>query len=111
MERSQVLIPKSSTQAIFCLLSEWEFYPNVLINPNEGNFGNYSNIRKYVNVPGSWESYLNEDGSANGSGTYRLKLILPRDDNYGMKTRTIRLSSRVFINGNDVIKMGNPSIA
>ncbi len=89
---------------------EWEFYPNVLIDPNEGKFEDYRDIKKYVNVPGAWESYLNEDRSTDGSGTYRLKIILLKEDNYGIKTRTIRVSSHVFINGNDVINMGRPSL-
>lgn len=87
---------------------EWEFYPNVLLMP-EDDFSQYDNIKKYVQVPGSWESYLNDDGGVDGSGTYYLKINLPSDDIYGIKPRTIRYASRIFMNGEEVIAIGNPS--
>lgn len=91
------------------LEGEWEFYPNVLLSP-EDDFNQYDNIKKYVQVPGTWKLYLNDNGSMDGSGTYRLKINLSKDDNYGFKTRTIRHSSRIFVNGNEIINVGNPSI-
>lgn len=88
---------------------EWEFYPNLLLNPSEEKLEEYKDVRKYVNVPGSWESYLNEDGRVDGAGTYRLRIKLPKDGIYGIKTRTIRLSGLVFINGEEVISAGKPA--
>lgn len=87
---------------------EWAFYPNVLLMP-EDNFEEYEHIKKYVEVPGSWESYLNEDAKVDGAGTYRIKMQLPQDDIYGIKTRTIRSSSRIFAEGSEIISTGNPS--
>ena len=81
---------------------KWEFYPNLLLTP-QNDFSQYRNIKKYVHVPGSWESYLNDDGSVDGSGTYRLRINLPSDDIYGIKSRTIRFSSRIFINDEEII--------
>lgn len=91
---------------------EWEFYPGVLLDPSDGVniFENYSQIRKYVEVPGSWESYIDNNGEADGSGTYRLIIKLPKDERYGIKTRTIRSSSRIYLNGEEVANMGNPSL-
>ena len=93
---------------IIKLDGEWEFYPNVLLTPEE-DFDEYENIKKYVDTPSSWEPYLNDDGSVDGSGTYRLKINLPDDDIYGIKNRTIRYSSRIYLDDEEVIKVGNPS--
>lgn len=60
------------------LNGEWEFYPNLLLGP-EDNFDEYSHLRKYVEVPGSWEPYLRNNSSVEGGGTYRLRIHLPRD--------------------------------
>lgn len=91
---------------------EWEFYPGVLLRPNanENIFEEHSQIKKYIDVPGSWESSLDNDGNAEGAGTYRLIIQLPKDDNYGIKSRTIRLSNRIYLNGEEVSSVGNPSI-
>lgn len=91
------------------LEGQWEFYPDVLLSP-EDDLNQYENIKKYVEVPGSWKSYLNEDGGVEGSGTYRLRIILSQDGDYGFKSRTIRTSNRIFANGNEIINVGNPSI-
>lgn len=94
---------------------EWEFYPEVLISPNDQNMGNnsfesFENIRKYVEVPKSWESYLDNFGSAEGSGTFRLIIKVPEDELYGIKIKTVRSAYRVFLNGNEVSSVGNPSL-
>ncbi|WP_353095068.1 ATP-binding protein [Tissierella praeacuta] len=92
---------------------EWEFYPGILLEPKEiktNKFKEYEKIRKYVRVPGSWESYLNEDGSIDGSGTYRLIIKVPEDRIYGIKTRTIRSASRIYLNGQEVAHTGITSI-
>lgn len=91
------------------LAGEWEFYPHELLTP-EDDFDEYENIKQYVEVPGSWETYLNKDGSVDGSGTYRVKLKLPRDDLYGLKTRTIRTSNRIFMKNREIASAGNPSM-
>lgn len=86
------------------LQGEWAFYPHVLLTP-EDDFDEYENIKEWIGVPGPWNTYLTE-----GSGTYRLKINLPQDDTYGIKTRTIRTASRIFINDDPVVNTGNPSV-
>ncbi len=92
----------SKNSDIIGLVGEWEFYPNKL--------GKYEKDKKYIKVPGSWGQYLDDTGSSEGSGTYRLVIKVPEDKVYGIKTRTIRLASRIFINGKEVASMGNPSL-
>lgn len=94
---------------------EWEFYPDVLINPENktdaiNEFDKNINIRKYVKVPSSWESYLNKEGSTEGSGTFRLIIKIPKDGSYGIKTKTIRSACRIYLNKEEVGVTGNPSI-
>lgn len=92
---------------------EWEFYPGILLEPEEtkdDRFKEYGKIRKYVKVPSQWKTYLNEEDSSDGAGTYRLMIRVPDDKVYGVKTRTIRTASRVYLNGKEVARLGNPSI-
>lgn len=93
-------------EGIVDLDGEWEFYPGVHLSPKEINEGRYDYIKETINVPGSWEKNM---GGMEGTGTYRLKIYLPKDEMYGLKTKTIRLSSKIMLNGNQVIKSGNPS--
>lgn len=86
---------------------EWEFYPKVLLKPKD--IEKYEGVNTYINVPDSWEEYLNEDGSSDGSGTYRLIIKVPEDKIYGIKTKTIRSASRIYLNGEEIIHTGNPS--
>lgn len=92
---------------IIKLNGEWEFYSGRLIQPGE-EFN--KTLKQYIGVPGSWESYLKDDGLKNGSGTYRLIIKVPKDQVYGIKARTIRVANRIYLNGEEVASAGNPSV-
>lgn len=94
------------------LTGTWEFYPHMLIDAEKKQdlFHKYEGIKKYVRVPGSWNSYLNKDGNPEGSGTYRIIIKVPKDGVYGIRTKTIRVANRIFLNGEEVIHSGNPSL-
>lgn len=87
----------------------WEFYPGQLVDPEsiDEAFEKYEKI--YVKVPGDWVTYLNNDKSVE-TGTYRLKIKVPKDGMYGIKTSTIRTSCRIFMNGKEVAGVGSPSL-
>lgn len=89
------------------LNGQWEFYPGRLIQPNEGF---QDRPREYIKVPDSWESDLKSKDIGNESGTYRLVVKVPEDRIYAIKARTIRLSNRVYFNGEEVAHVGNPSL-
>lgn len=94
-------------EEIIKLDGEWEFYSGEFYtSKDELN----KEIKKYVKVPGSWESYLDGKGLENISGTYRLNIKLPEDMIYGLKAKTIRLANRIYINGVEVANVGNPSL-
>ncbi len=90
------------------LSGEYEFYPHVLLDPSD--IGSYQGPIKYVQVPGSWNPYLDDGKNPEGSGTYRLVVKLPSDGGYGFKIRTIRNSFSAFINGRLVANAGKPSL-
>lgn len=98
---------KHENGEVIKLDGEWEFYSGKLIKSKE-EFN--EEIREYINVPGSWESYLKDEGLKNGSGTYRLIIKVPEDGVYGIKARTIRIANRIYLNGKEVANAGNPSI-
>lgn len=85
----------------------WEFYSGVFFTSKEEVD---DDIKQYVKVPGSWESYLDGKGLENGSGTYRLVIKVPEDKMYGIKAKTIRLANRIYLNGTEVASVGNPSL-
>ena len=98
---------KIDEEKIIQLDGEWEFYSGVLLEPEEEPD---DSIKQYVEVPGSWESYLNQEGSTDGSGTYRLIIKVPEDRGYGIKARTIRVANRIYLNGEEVAHAGTPSL-
>lgn len=82
---------------------EWEFYPDELLSPEDFRLVQYDSPPDYFKVPGTWRG-KNPDGgmSSRGSGTYRLQVLL-RDTNeiLGLKIRSIRMSHRLFIGGQE----------
>lgn len=94
-------------EEIIKLDREWEFYSGKLLHPKE-DF--HRQRKEYIEIPGSWESSLRGQGLENGCGTYRLRIRLREDGVYGIKSRTIRVANRIYLNGEEVTQAGNPSI-
>jgi len=79
---------------------EWEFYPNQLLEP--GHFASPERIE----VPGSWTDRMPVYGMA----AYRLQVKV--DDTasvYGLKTASIQMAGRIFVNGQAVGQSGIPA--
>ncbi|WP_068621079.1 ATP-binding protein [Paenibacillus tuaregi] len=100
------------------LKGEWEFYRSQLLKPQDfqraAAGAQRPNLSGLVQVPGEWNAYISSDGrpASLGYGTYRLRIKL-RDQTgshiYGIRTDSIRMSNRVYINGQEVGASGNPS--
>lgn len=86
----------------------WAFYPNVLI-PSWESLSSYESKRIPITVPANWHDYVQRNTEGITVGTYHVKVKVPVDGQYGLYIRTIRQSSRVFINGTEVGARGNPS--
>lgn len=110
---------------LISLDGRWEFYPGIFIFPagpdsldgseayaaDEGNpFTIHENIKRYVKVPGDWGEAMDSRESSNSSGTYRLIINVPQEGQFGIKTSTIRTSARIYMNGKEVVLLGNPSL-
>ena len=93
---------------ILKLDGEWSFYPNVLISPNE-SFNTYEEKRISIEVPSIWNDLVEPNEEGISVGTYHLKVKVPDERQYGLYIRTIRQANRIFINGEEVGSMGNPS--
>lgn len=89
-----------------CLDGQWEFYPGLLIDPGEESFDDYKDQKTLIQVPGDWKDGIKSANPPEGYGTYRLRIQLPEEGIYGIKTQTIRLSSQIYANGQEILKIG-----
>jgi len=80
----------------------WEFYPDRLLA--HGEFGN-GLAPELIEVPGSWVGKMR----ALGQATYRLRVKVDGADAvYGLKTSSIQMANRIFVNGREIGGSGNP---
>jgi len=105
-----VMIEEQELQenTILKLDGEWSFYPNILISSSE-SFDAYTSKKIPIEVPATWNSFVEPNEEGLTVGTYHVKINVPIEGEYGLYIRSIRQSNRVFINGEDVGSMGNPS--
>ncbi|WP_276356862.1 ATP-binding protein [Cohnella caldifontis] len=88
---------------------EWTFYPQRLLSPADfaspPETGSPSPAES-VRVPGSWPKKAGTTGMA----TYRLRIkVADGDSVYGLKTSSIQLANRVYINGKEIGGSGVPA--
>ncbi|MFY0517862.1 ATP-binding protein [Lysinibacillus sp. UGB7] len=93
---------------ILKLDGEWSFYPNILISSSD-SFDAYEGKKIPIEVPSTWNSFVEPNEEGLTVGTYHVKINVPIEGEYGLYIRSIRQSNRVFINGEVVGSMGNPS--
>lgn len=87
---------------------EWAFVPGRLVGPDYFQSGGSFS---YVNVPSIWTAYKVNGASVPGytSATYRLQVKLnDRDRDAAIKITNIRMSSKLYINGQPVRQSGEP---
>ncbi|WP_171655448.1 hybrid sensor histidine kinase/response regulator [Paenibacillus foliorum] len=101
-----------SNDAVIPLKGEWEFYEGKLLNPTD--FKESPQLiakRQLLNVPGGWKGLLETDGrDGYGVGTYRLLVQVDKTDIYSLRSKKIRMSSHIFINGHDLGGNGKPAL-
>lgn len=101
-----------SKEGAASLNGTWEFYPGKLLGPEDFT-ADLSGQRsppapQKIQVPSKWNRSL---GQAQGYGTYHLQVRLTPmkiKDLIGIHTQNIRMSQRIFINGDLVGGMGSP---
>ncbi|WP_100402264.1 hybrid sensor histidine kinase/response regulator [Bacillus sp. FJAT-42315] len=94
--------------SVWQLDGEWSFYPNELLSPTQ-SLEPYEENRLVIPVPKTWDDYVEPNAEGVSVGTYHLKIHVSRDGEYGFYIKTIRQANRVFINGEEVGGIGNPS--
>lgn len=91
-------------QGVVALDGEWEFYPNELLDPEDVAAGR--GTPHWIRVPGNWNGQMDHLGTA----TYRLRInIADGSPTYGLKTSSIQIANRVYINGQEVGSAGVPA--
>ncbi|MBP1903742.1 sensor histidine kinase YesM [Paenibacillus turicensis] len=92
------------------LNGEWIFHEGELLTPAELT-GKEKGENIYQSVPQAWNGRGKEDRTlGKGVGTLHLELLVPKADTvYGLKINNIRMSHKLFINGNLVGESGSPA--
>lgn len=89
---------------------EWVFYPNAFLNPELEERTGTNQKQDFISLPGGWNEFSNDDTQIN-FGTYKLKILLPSDNDqlYGMRIRDIATSASVYVNGSLISQVGQPA--
>ncbi|CAG7643159.1 Sensor histidine kinase RcsC [Paenibacillus solanacearum] len=83
---------------------QWEFYPGALLGPEDFQASHGSDdspawTRTLLQVPGSWTEHTDTFGVV----TYRLQIrVAETDKTYGLKTSSIQMANRIFVNGIEI---------
>jgi len=95
-----------SQLSVIPLAGEWEFYPGELLTP-ESFAQSKQREAQFIHVPGDFSKLTSEGSEA--FGTYRLKLLVNEEASYSLRLKKVRLSSQVFINGENKDGRGIPA--
>lgn len=89
---------------------EWEYYPNVLLTPQEIKEQKEDYYSRYVSIGEYGGMDLGDKNkSPFGSGTYRMTLVLPeKEKQYAIGLTEIFSAYKLYINGELMGQMGNP---
>lgn len=97
------------------LNGEWEFYWGKLLTPTDFNGAkpNAPVPDGYIKVPSAWYGGIRNAKLADkGVATYRLRIHLASGNTvYGIKTTSIRMANKIFVNGLEAGNSGNPAIS
>lgn len=90
---------------LYFLIYDWEFYPDVLLEPSDFSNGRPDRYMEYINIGERTSMTTN---SAFGKGTYRLNIILPQKPNsYMLNLPEIFNAYNLYINNDLMLKMGD----
>ena len=101
-------VPDDDT--VHYLAREWEYYPDVLLTPQELKKHKDEYYSRYVSI-GEYGGMDMGDKNRSpfGSGTYRMTLVLPeREKRYAIGLVEVFSSYNLYIDGNLVGQVGNP---
>ncbi|WP_047983398.1 histidine kinase [Ornithinibacillus californiensis] len=98
------------SKGVIELNGEWEFYWNQLLAPTDFIYNKQRNYH-YAYVPGNWLQDLEGNTYPDkGYATYRATIKnIPKTKYFGLKKGNIRNSSKIYVNGELILKDGNVS--
>lgn len=103
---------KFTDDQVILLDGDWLFHPNQFIQPDTAQtiLG-----AEPITVPGLWDT-TSSDGDLenfNGYGTYRLKIILPDNEQsqplYGIRMKEVMTAADLYMNGQLIAEVGQPA--
>ncbi|ULL18316.1 response regulator [Paenibacillus sp. H1-7] len=99
-------------QGIIPLRGEWEFYPDKLLQPADfKNNPALQSEKRLLQVPHGWKGVVATDGrDGYGVGTYRLLIQVDKTDIYALRSKKVRMSSHIYLNGTDLGGNGRTSL-
>lgn len=105
----------SEQDKIVKLDGEWEFYWDQLLTPDDFRKQSGTSVSgdiSYIKVPSTWKGNI-VDGMklpGHGAATYRMVLTnLPFSGVFALKKTNIRFSSRIYVNGQELLEDGLPA--
>ena len=106
----QGILYVQGNDSVYYLSREWEYYPDVLLTPQELKEHKGEYYSRYISIGEYGGMDLGEkEKSPFGSGTYRLTLVLPEEEKrYAIGLTEVFSSYRLYIDGNLVGEVGNP---
>ena len=91
----------------------WAFYPDALLSPSDFQSGDPARYMEHLSI--GQRVHFNSPAnpkSAHGSGTYALRLRLPKEPAvYALELPEIFSAYKFYINGKMLLQMGNPDTA
>lgn len=94
------------------LKGEWEFYWGKFYSPNFLKSNDSAIKPNYIPVPSFWNDFIpgyQNFHSGFGYATYRLRVLCPpAQQNLAIKFLTIASAYKLFVNGKQVLAVGNP---
>lgn len=86
---------------------EWEFYWNELLTPVDFKEAEEKKT-DYIDVPGSWNTYISGEGKASGNGyaTYRLHFETLNSSKLGLKIPRMFTAHQLWVNGEQIASAG-----
>ena len=96
--------------SVHYLAREWEYYPDVLLTPQELNAHKGEYYSRYISIGEYGGMDMGDkEKSPFGSGTYRLTLVLPeREKRYAIGLVEVFSAYKLYINGNLIGQVGDP---
>lgn len=106
LQDGSVQIPKMEEEnRVLFLTDEWEFYPNLLLEPADFQQQGHTPVKMRVGQYASFSPF-HQDGSPYGMGTYRIVIRGEKVKEQVLALPEVFCAYRLYLNGNLVLENG-----